>query len=94
MSLASEELIDVSAQYKLAILLSPRTTLLLPAPIAPLGEPDLPASIPKHKLLSPDVTSSPAALPTAVLFPPVVSFKASRPQAVLLLPSPQVVKAK
>ena len=37
LSRASEELIDVSAQYKLLILLFPKTTLLLPVVIEPDG---------------------------------------------------------
>ena len=43
LSLASEELIDVSAQYKSEILLSPRQTILDPVVIAPDGEAPLPA---------------------------------------------------
>ena len=60
LSLASEELIDVSAQKRLATLLLPRTKLLLPVVIAPEGDEALPASYPMKVLFSPVVLSNPA----------------------------------
>ena len=73
LSLASEELIDVSAQYKLVTLLLPRTTLLLPVVIFPDGELDLPALRPIHVLLAPVEIPNPAAYPYTVLLSPVVT---------------------
>ena len=49
LSLASEDDIDVSAQYRSVILLLPKQTMLLPVVIFPEGEADLPASLPSNK---------------------------------------------
>ena len=67
LSLASEELIDVSAQKKLAILLSPKTIVLLSLSSIPEGEELVPARLPRNKLLLPVDRSCPASLPTNVL---------------------------
>jgi len=75
LSRESEDEIEVSAQYKLVILLSPKTILLLPVATDPLGELDLPALFPKNKLFEPVVTSTPVAYPYPLLLLPVTNFK-------------------
>ena len=55
LSLESELDIEVSAQYKALVLLLPRTTILLPVVILPLGLLALPESCPMQILLSPVV---------------------------------------
>ena len=85
LSLESDELIDVSAQYISVTSLLPKVTMLLWVVRFPLGELLLPASCPRRVLLPPVVVLCPASGPTAVLFIPVVfAYRALIPTAVLV----------